>query len=139
MTRLKIILAWIQGTYFAATGLWPVVSIRSFQAVTGQKTDHLVTGYEQDHWLVNTVAVLVIAIGLALLVAAWRRHVPLEITILAAASAFGLAMIDVVYVARQTIWPIYLVDAVAQVGFLAGWSTAEVCARPKALEPKESA
>lgn len=125
MIRLKIILAWVQGTYFVATGIWPLVSIRSFEAVTGKKTDHLVTGYEQDHWLVNTVAVLVIAIGLSLVVAAWRKHVTHETVVLAVASALGLATIDIVYVIRETILPIYLVDAAAQGFLVAGWLTAE--------------
>jgi hypothetical protein len=47
--------------------------------VTGPKTDHLVTGRESDHWLVMTVGVLITAVAVTLLVAAWRRHVPLEV------------------------------------------------------------
>jgi hypothetical protein len=39
-----------QGTYYAATGLWPILWMRSFEAVTGPK---------QDHWLVKTVGALV--------------------------------------------------------------------------------
>ena len=42
---------WIQGLYFAMTGLWPLINIETFQMVTGRKTDHLVTGFEADHWL----------------------------------------------------------------------------------------
>lgn len=67
MARLKIIIAWVQGIYFAATGPWPLVDVHSFQKVTGKKTDHLVTGLEADHWLVNTVAelLLIVAWGIA--------------------------------------------------------------------------
>ena len=66
-------LTWLQGIYYTLTGIWPILSIQSFQMVTGPKTDHLVTGRESDHWLVMTVAVLIIAIGGTLLVAAWRK------------------------------------------------------------------
>jgi protein-S-isoprenylcysteine O-methyltransferase Ste14 len=65
---------WIQGAYFLVTGVWPLVSIRTFVLVTGPKTDHLPTGRESDHWLVLTAGVLITAIGLALLTAAWRRR-----------------------------------------------------------------
>jgi hypothetical protein len=36
-----------QGAYFVATGVWPLVHIRWFEAVTGPKV---------DKWLVGTVA-----------------------------------------------------------------------------------
>jgi len=119
-------LLWLQGVYFLVTGVWPLVSIETFQMVTGRKTDHLLTGREADHWLVMTVGVLVTAIGLTLLGAAWRRTRPLEVAILAIASAVGLTAIDVVYVAREVIPPIYLVDAAAEVILIAAWVLALV-------------
>jgi hypothetical protein len=36
---------WVQGIYYLLTGLWPLVSIGTFQMVTGEKT---------DVWLVHT-------------------------------------------------------------------------------------
>src|SRR4051812_49609509 len=62
-------LLWVQGLYYLVTGVWPLVSIETFQMVTGPKTDHLVTGRETDHWLVMTVGVLVTAVGLGPLLA----------------------------------------------------------------------
>lgn len=119
--RLGVWTCYAQGVYFLLTGLWPLVSIESFQWVTGPKSDHLPTGSESDHWLVNTVAVLVIAVALALLTAAWRGEIALEVAVLAAASAVGLLMIDVVYVGRGVIAPVYLVDAGLEVILLACW------------------
>jgi hypothetical protein len=119
--RLAIWLAWIQGLYFFVLGVWPLVSIQTFQAVTGKKTDHLVTGRESDHWLVNTVGVVVAAIGLVLLLAAWRRRVSLDAATLAIACAVGLASIDVVYVIRGAILPVYLVDAAIETAFAVAW------------------
>jgi hypothetical protein len=124
---------WTQGAYYLATGVWPLVSIESFQMVTGPKTDHLVTGREADHWLVMTVGVLVTAIGLTLLVAAWRRRCPPEVAVLAVASAVGLTAIDAVYVARRVIAPIYLADAAAEAVLLTGWAFVLV-RRPRAPE-----
>jgi len=112
---------WIQGIYYLVTGIWPLVSIETFQLVTGRKTDHLVTGNEADHWLVNTVAALVIAIGLALLVAAWRGQGGFEILVLGVASGLALTAIDVNYVARGTISAIYLGDAALEFGFVIAW------------------
>lgn len=112
---------WVQALYYLVTGVWPLVSIRSFQAVTGRKTDHLVTGSESDHWLVMTVGVLIVAIALSLLAAAARNRIAFETVVLANAAAIGLLLIDVIYVARGAIAPIYLADAVAEVLLLGGW------------------
>jgi hypothetical protein len=133
-----VLLLWVQGLYFLLFGVWPLVSIRSFQLVTGPKTDHLPTGRESDHWLVMTAGVLITAVGAALLAAAWRRRASPEITVLAIGAAIGLAAIDVIYVARQVIGPIYLVDAAIEAVFLAGWLAALLAApcawRPAARE-----
>jgi hypothetical protein len=115
-------LLWVQGLYYLATGVWPLISIETFQMVTGPKTDHLVTGREADHWLVMTVGVLITAIAIPLLVAAWRRRNPPEIMVLAIASALGLTVIDVIYFVREVIPPVYLVDAVAEVVLIVAWT-----------------
>ncbi|MBY0528258.1 MAG: hypothetical protein K2R98_33015 [Gemmataceae bacterium] len=114
-------LLWVQGLYYLATAIWPLVSIKTFQMVTGPKTDHLPTGQEADHWLVMTVGVLIAAIALALLTAAWRGRRSPEAAVLAIASTLGLIGIDVIYVLRQVIDPIYLVDAVAEVVLVMAW------------------
>ncbi len=117
-------LLWVQGVYYLVTGIWPLVSIETFQMVTGPKTDHLVTRDPSDHWLVMTVSVLILAVAVTLLVAAWRRRNLAETAVLALASAVGLTGIDIVYVARQVIRPIYLVDAAAEIILIAAWIVA---------------
>ena len=87
-----------QGLYYLAAGVWALVSIRSFEAVTGPKT---------DRWLVKTVGVLVSVIGVVLALAGWRRRVELEPALLAAGSAAGLAAIDTVYATKSRISKIY--------------------------------
>jgi len=112
---------WVQGAYFLVTGLWPLVSVDTFQMVTGQKTDHRGTEHG-DHWLVITVGVLVIAIAAPLHLAAWQRVLHSPTVVLAIASAIGLTAIDVIYVCRGAIPPIYLLDAGIEVLVLACWA-----------------
>jgi hypothetical protein len=118
------VLLWIQGLYYLLTGIWPLLSIESFQRVTGRKTDHLVTGRESDHWLVMTVAILITATALSLLCAAWRRRASPETAMLAVSAAIGLTAIDVIYVMRGVLSKIYLADAGAEVFLLVGWAFA---------------
>ena len=115
-------LLWIQSVYFLVTGIWPLVDVDSFQAVTGPKT---------DLWLVRTVGVLITAIGLALVSAALRRRVNRETFILATASALALAAIDVIYVSVGRITRIYLADAALEAILIAGWLILYAAATPK--------
>jgi hypothetical protein len=98
----------VQAAYFLLTGLWPIVSIDTFQLVTGPKT---------DLWLVQMVGLLAATIGLTLALAAFRRKLPIEILVLSFAAITSFTVIDVIYVAAGIIDPIYLVDAAVEVIF----------------------
>lgn len=123
---LITLLLWVQGLYYLVMGVWPLVSIETFLQVTGPKTDHLQSPQlsAADHWLVMTVTVLIVAVALALLTAAWRRSQSVEAVVLAVAAAVALTAIDVIYVWRQVIAPVYLVDAASEVVLLLGWVVA---------------
>lgn len=108
-----------QGAYFAATGVWALVDVDSFQLVTGPKT---------DVWLVKTVGALVLVLGATLLLAA-RPRVERETVALVAGSALALAAIDVAYVAKGTISPIYLADAAVEIALVGAWIVAVSRAR----------
>jgi len=56
------------------------------------------------------------------LFAAWQVRRSSEVAIFAVASTFALTMIDIVYVVRGTIAPIYLVDAAAEVLLIVAWA-----------------
>ncbi|HTK75483.1 MAG TPA: hypothetical protein VL371_09515 [Gemmataceae bacterium] len=107
----------VEGFYYLGTGLWPLVSIDSFLKVTGPKT---------DVWLVQAFGVVVGVVGVVLLVAAWRRKVPLEIVTLAVGMALALAGVDIIFVLRRSIGPVYLIDAMAEIGLVALWCGAMV-------------
>jgi hypothetical protein len=89
-----------------------VLEIRTFQLVTGPK---------KDLWLVKTAGLLIGVIGVVLLLAGLRRRKEPEFPLLAVGSALSLAGIDVVYVRRRRIPPIYLLDAAVELAFAAGW------------------
>lgn len=110
-------LALSQGLFYAATGMWPLVHMRSFEAVTGPKV---------DRWLVRTVGALIGVAGGAMISAARRRRVTPEIRALAAGSAAVLAVIDLTYVVRKRIPPVYLLDAAAELALVGAWAIAEV-------------
>lgn len=92
----------VQGAMYVVTGVWPLLHMGSFEAVTGPKT---------DDWLVHTVGLLLAVIGAVLLVAAARPAVDWLIVALAIGAALALAAIEIVYVMNGTISRIYLLDA----------------------------
>lgn len=114
-SRTASLLAWGQGIFYVLTGLWPILHLSSFEAVTGPKT---------DDWLVKTVGVLVAVIGVVILSAARRDRITGEIVLLAAGSALGLTAIDLVYALSGVISPIYLLDAAVEIGIAAAWGMA---------------
>jgi hypothetical protein len=113
--RLFSAVALAQAAMYILTGLWPLVSIGTFQKVTGPKC---------DIWLVKTVGVLVTVIGAVIGVAGARRNVTPETPLLGVGSALGLAGIDIVYVAKGRIRPIYLLDALAELLLVGAWAGA---------------
>lgn len=109
------VLSLVQGTYYVVTGFWPLVSIRTFQIITGPKT---------DLWLVKTAGALIGVIGSVLTLAGLRRRHGPEIPLLAAGSAGALAAIDIVYASRKRISRVYLVDGAFELFLVAGWLVA---------------
>lgn len=111
-----------QAVFYVGTGVWPLVHRASFERVTGPKT---------DFWLAQTVGVLVTAVGAGLAQALLKgRDVSPEVRTIACGSALGLALVDVVFVARRRISPVYLLDAAAEVGLVAGWLRADETRSP---------
>jgi hypothetical protein len=104
-------IALLQGVYFVVTGLWPLLHIRSFLAVTGPKT---------DLWLVQAFGLLIAAPGLVLLWAA-RRAVDRTTGRFGLALAAVLCFIDCYYVAIGSIPAVYLADALVEAALAIGW------------------
>jgi len=102
-----------QGSLNVITGLWPIVHMRSFEAVSGYKT---------DKWLVRTVAGLLITIGSEQLRAATgseeRKAAARRLGIGTAAT---LAAIDLTYAVKGEISKIYLLDAALELLIIRSW------------------
>jgi hypothetical protein len=96
---------YFQIIYFAITGIWPLLHRRSFEAVTGKKT---------DWWLVEMVGVLTFTISLTLLYTLIHEEY-LTAKLLGIASAVSYLFIDLKYVSKGVISKVYLGDAAVQV------------------------
>jgi hypothetical protein len=112
VSRGSVGLARLQGLFFLAFGVWPLLHLRSFLAVTGRKT---------DLWLVQTCGALIAVAGLSLLAAARHRRVFGEWKFFAALFSFALGASDVVFHLHGDIPRIYLADAAIEFCFVLGW------------------
>lgn len=101
-----------QGVYYVATGLWPIVHLRSFEAITGPK---------EEGWLVKTVGALITVVGAAVWLAGIRRRVTPEIRLLAGGAAAALGAVDIIYPAKRRISPVYLAEALPELLLAGAW------------------
>jgi hypothetical protein len=103
----------LQAAFYLTTGLWPLVDRASFERVTGPKV---------DFWLAQTVGVTVAAVGAGLAQSAVsRRDVSSELRTVACTCAAGLALVDVHFVRKRRIRPVYLLDAVVEAALIGMW------------------
>jgi hypothetical protein len=99
--------------YLVATGVWPLLHYRSFEAVSGPKS---------DVWLVKTFGALTAAVGLSL---TKDRHSAELLTLVVSGT---IAIADVLDVVCADVRPVYLADAAVQ-----GSAFAASCRRRRAL------
>jgi hypothetical protein len=106
----------LQAAYYIVTGLWPLLSYRTFEWVSGPK---------REPWLVKTVGLLTVVIGAAL-VTAGRDH-PRPVrgasgATLGIGTALSYAAVDLWYAGiRRRISPVYLLDALAEMALVGVW------------------
>jgi hypothetical protein len=102
------------GAFNIVGGLWPLLHLRSFEAVFGPKV---------DRWLEYTVAGLLTSVGYA----QWKAGTPEDwpqARRLGVATATTLLVIDLIYVPRGRIRWTYLIDAAEEAALIAGWVVA---------------
>jgi hypothetical protein len=99
----------IQAVYYIVTGLWPLASMATFEAVTGPKI---------DEWLVKMVGLLAATIGACLWTGSREARPPAAIIQLALTAALSFTAIDVWYVLVGRIRSIYLGDAVVEIALM---------------------
>jgi hypothetical protein len=117
MTRSVRLVLGAQALYYIVSGVWPLFSMRSFEWVTGPKT---------DHWLVYTVGLLLAVVGAGLATAVRMRQVGTAIVVVAFGTALSLAAIEIVFVSLNVIATIYLLDAAVEIAlaFALAWTLA---------------
>jgi hypothetical protein len=107
-------LARLQGAFNISMGVWPLAHTKSFEAVFGPKA---------DRWLMYTVAGLMGSIGAAQLASTEDVASVRQARRIGMGCAATLAAIDLIYVPRGRIRATYLLDAVAEAGWLAAWAS----------------
>jgi hypothetical protein len=111
MGQVRLLLL-VQGAFYFLTGIWPILHMPSFLWVTGEKV---------DLWLVTTVGAVLAVNGMGFVFES-RRQVPsVGVCLIAAALTATLIAIDIIYVSRQTISPVYLWDSAAELVLLLLW------------------
>lgn len=111
----RVRLARAHGIYWVVSGVWPIVHMPSFMRITGPKV---------DTWLVKTVGALIAVVGVGLAQGASAKRVSPELETIAIGSALSLSAVDLIYVAKRRIGPIYLLDAVAHTALAVAWRRA---------------
>lgn len=98
-----------QGYYYLVTGVWPIISMASFMAVTGPKT---------DIWLVKTLSFQIIAMGIIFCRGSLSTVFNQQTVLLSVLSSSAFIIADVYYVIKGVLDPIYLADALIEVVIL---------------------
>ena len=114
----RVTLSRLHGGFNVLSGLWPLVHMKSFEAVFGPKT---------DKWLVRTVAGLLVSNGVAQLAAKDTAGSLAQAKRIGLGTAATLGAIDVSYAPRGRISRMYLLDALAEAAWLLAW----LLARPR--------
>ncbi|MFN2588783.1 MAG: hypothetical protein ABR613_11800 [Actinomycetota bacterium] len=109
-------LAKAQGLFNVLGGLWPIVSLRSFEWVYGKKN---------DIFLQKTVGGLLFSIGVTQLAAADSPKEMPAVRRLGLATAATLLAIDLVYIPRGEMRWTYWQDALCELGWIAAWMRAD--------------
>jgi hypothetical protein len=104
-----------QGVFYLISGLWPIVHYRSFEKVTGPKT---------DDWLVKTVGGLITMAGVSLLTTGLKpqtEEVAKEAVLVGAGHALVLGTSAGYYSLIGRISKIYFLDAVTEYTLIGAW------------------
>jgi len=106
-------LAKVQGAYDTLGGLWPLVSMPLFEALTGPKP---------EEWLVRAVAGVLLFLGSLLLHDAFRRkRIDRGLRIMAAGISAVLGLVAVVSSLGGWVSWVYFIDGTIHLSFTLAW------------------
>ena len=98
--------------YWTFGALWPLINIKSFEAITGHK---------REDWLVRTVALMMLGVVVSLETMRERRRDDIAMRVLGATSAAALGGVALVGPLVGRISPVYLMDAAMDLALAIGW------------------
>lgn len=107
------VLARAHGAFNVLGGAWPLLHLRSFEAVSGPKA---------DRWLVRTVAGLLVTNGAVQLAAGSSPDALAQARRIGLGTAATLGAIGAVHGGAGRISRVYLLDAAVEFGWLAAWA-----------------
>lgn len=110
-SALSRYVARIHGTYFLVGGAWPLISLDTFEAVTGPK---------HDDWLVRSVALLLVVAGIILFTQP-KRYIERSAVTLAIGTSFSLGCVAMISSAGGWISSVYFLDGTMHLLFAAAW------------------
>ncbi|MDQ1012924.1 hypothetical protein QFZ82_007409 [Streptomyces sp. V4I23] len=105
-------LARAHGLFNVLGGVWPLLSLRTFEWVSGPKT---------DEWLLQTCGGLLATAGWSMLRVSPGPEGLRHARRLGVGTAVTLLVIDLVYVPLGRIRPTYLIDAATEIAWLTAW------------------
>ena len=101
--------------YWLFGALWPLANIKSFERVTGHK---------REDWLVRTVALLMLSSVATIATLRERRSDDTALRVVGATSAGALGSVALVGALARRISPVYVLDAIVDLGLVVGWVAA---------------
>lgn len=110
----------VQAAFFLTSGLWPLLSYHTFEAVSGKKV---------DDWLVKTVSSLILVSGTALALTVRRGEITPAARAVSIGTSSALGGSALWYSLRGRIRKVYLLDALTEGTFLLASVAAQVRAR----------
>jgi hypothetical protein len=78
--------------FYVVTGLWPIIHLRSFEAITGCK---------REGWLAQSMGGLIAAVGVALIAGSLEKWPSEALKWLGMGSAIALGMADLVFAKKN--------------------------------------
>lgn len=104
-----------QLAYWLVGAVWPLVSMRSFERITGNK---------RDEWLVRTVALMMLSVLATLETMRHDGRQGRAMRVLGATSTAALGSVALLGPLVGRISKVYLVDAIVDLGLMAAWLSA---------------
>ncbi len=120
-STIHSVLAKLHGTYCVVGGLWPLLHMASFEAVTGPK---------EDDWLVRSVAGILFVVGAVLLREGFRGRVSTGVRTMAGGVAAVLGIVAVVSSLAGFISWLYFIDGLFHLAFSVAWALGSFIQKP---------